>query len=171
MELNYNESIYKILLHLRKRSGNTVQEAVERFDGSEYRGVCCKTVSFSNIRNSTHKVSSTWLPKQELNKSDIYMECKLDREKSTRLQLYTENIIPLLNMQESGCKSIHIIFLRVIEVWNKNKKYVHLKREGIMFHLVCMPKTFYYSIVIKRLSYYHLICHNAHHDMITLRMY
>lgn len=49
MELNYNESIYKILLHLRKGSGNTVQEAVERFDGSEYRGACCKTVSFSNI--------------------------------------------------------------------------------------------------------------------------
>ena len=51
MELNYNECIYKILLHLRKGSGHTVQEAVERFDRSEYRGACCKTMSFSNIKN------------------------------------------------------------------------------------------------------------------------
>lgn len=58
-----NGYIYKVHLYLRYWE-HWIDE-VERFQKPEDHGVYCETLSLSNVRNYTYKVSPTWLPEQE----------------------------------------------------------------------------------------------------------
>lgn len=70
---------------------NTVKEGAKRVEELEDQETCCKSVPSSNIRNYTHKISSTYLSKCEPNKDNANEHAKLDREKSVRHLPYTKN--------------------------------------------------------------------------------
>lgn len=57
-------------------------------------------MSPSNIRRYTHRVSSVWLPENELNEDDANKHAKLDTETSTRPQSYTKNYRDLGNLEQ-----------------------------------------------------------------------
>lgn len=67
--------------------------------GAREQGVCCEILSSRNIWYHTHKVSSTWLPTQELNKARNNRDTKLDKQKSTEPQPYTRGYKQLRNTE------------------------------------------------------------------------
>jgi hypothetical protein len=80
--------------------------------GAEDEGICCETVSPSNVRNYSHKVLLTCMTKQELN-TDNNRQTEGNEGKPRRPQCYTENSGQLKNVErkslpwERACKLVN----------------------------------------------------------------
>lgn len=60
--------------------GTIAEQGTKRLQGSENQGLWCEILAPGNIRSKTHKVSQTWMCKQELNKDGTNGHAKVDRK-------------------------------------------------------------------------------------------
>jgi hypothetical protein len=95
-----NKYTYKTFPHLRLEqhfgSGN------RNIIRARISGVCCESVSHSNVRSYTHRVSLAWLSAYELNKDDNNDRTKLNGEKPITHQSYIQNCKQLKKSGNKG---------------------------------------------------------------------